>query len=207
MKHRVLCALLLCLTFDGCTSKKKIKMHQEEEGLDGGILIFADEFERPSIGDNWLSRSGRWEIKDGWLHSKGDRNEGIWLNYPLPDRVRIEFDAKSMSDDGDIKCEIFATDQRHQAGYIIIFGGWKNSISVIARLNEHGDDRMEKEIKVDKGRVYHFTLVRTGDVLRWYLDGNLVLSFLDEEPIRGKYFGFNNWASDLWFDNLKIYKL
>jgi len=199
-------ALLVALASGGCKAKKKATA-AVTEGLTGGVLVYSDDFQRDKLGPDWLSRSGRWEVKDGWLHCRGDRNEGAWLNVPLPERVRVEFDARSESDDGDLKFEIFATEQRHQTGYIVIMGGWKNTLSIIARLNEHGEDRMEADASVEKGRVYHMTAVRTDGALRWFVDGRLVLQYADEEPVRGAYFGFNDWNADVWFDNLKVSKL
>jgi hypothetical protein len=192
----------------GCgKSKKKKRAEASTEGLTGGVLVFSDDFERPELGADWLARSGRWKIRDGRLNISNDKNEGAWLNQPLPERVRVEFDAVANTDEGDLKFEIFATEQRHQTGYIVILGGWRNTVSIIARLNEHGEDRLEADAKAVKGRVHHLTAVRTDNSLRWYVDGNLVLKFDDEEPIRGTYFAFNDWAADVSFDNLRIYKL
>jgi len=49
--------------------------------------------------------------------------------------------------------------------------------------------------------------IRNDDTLRWYVDGQFVLQYKDPKPIRGSIFGFNNWASKVYFDNLKIYEL
>lgn len=192
------------LTTTGCTPAPKKHI---SDGLTGGTLVFSDDFERQDIGTNWLNKSGKWQMKDGWLHVQGDENAGVWLNSPLPDRTRVEFDAKSLSSDGDLKFEIFARAKEHQTGYIAILGGWKNKISIIARLNEHGEDRLESDANVTIGKVHHFTAVRTDNVLKWYVDGNLILQFPDKDPIDGVYFAFNNWASDAWYDNLKIFEL
>jgi len=197
--------LVAAVAIGACAKKRRGPL--VVEGLTGGVEVFSDDFERDSPSDRWLSRSGRWDIRGGWLHCRGDHNEGIWLNVPLPERVRVEFDARSLSDDGDIKFEIFATEQRHQAGYILIMGGWKNTVTIIARLNEHGEDRVEKGLTVEKGRTYHFVAVRTDGTLSWFVDNELVAQYRDEDPIRGRYFGFNDWASDLYFDNLKVFAL
>jgi hypothetical protein len=55
--------------------------------------------------------------------------------------------------------------------------------------------------------VHHFTILRTDGPLRWFVDGKPVLTFQDEDPIHGRYFGFNDWAADVAFDNLQIYRL
>jgi len=177
------------------------------DGLTGGLLVFSDDFNRDAFGDGWDNKSGKWELRDGWAHIRGDKNEGLWLKTPLPDRARVEFDAKSMSLDGDLKFEIFARERAHQTGYIVILGGWNNSISIIARLNEHGTDRLESSVVANIGQVHHFTAVRIKDTLKWFVDGKPVLTLKDADPIDGVYFAFNNWASDAWYDNLRVYDL
>lgn len=201
-------ALGVGLGVGGCASKKTPKSAtNRDDGLTGGVLVFSDDFDRDSIGEDWLQRSGKWRLVGGWVHVEGDRNEGLWLNRPLPERVRIEFDARSESADGDLKFEVFCTEQRHQTGYIGILGGWQNSISIIARLDEHGEDRKESDAQVTIGKVHRFSVVRIDDTLRFYVDGRFVLQYKDSAPIRGAYFGLNNWASRAYYDNLAIYQL
>lgn len=197
----------IALDAAACKSPRRHRPAAAREGLSGGVLVFEDDFEREALGERWLNRSGRWRIREGRLAVQGDRNEGVWLDFALPERVRIEFDARAGSDEGDLKCEVFASEARHQAGYVVILGGWNNTVSVIARLDEHGEDRLESPARAEKGRVHHFTLVRVSDTLRWYVDGALVLEYHDEDPLRGAYFGFNDWTAPVEFDNLKIYQL
>jgi hypothetical protein len=203
----VLATVALAVATTPACGKKKRKGGGNNEGLTGGVLVLSDDFQRESVGDQYLTKSTKWSIVDGWLHIQGDRNEGLWLTAPLPERVRVEFDARSMTPEGDIKCEVFNAEPRHSTGYIAVLGGWKNALSVLARLDEHGVDRMESDVKVDIGKVHHFALVRTEGSLRWYLDGKLILAYPDDAPLQGKYFGFNNWNSDIYFDNLAIYRL
>ena len=207
LRGGLLLFLALAIATGPACGKKKRKAASNADGLTGGVLVFSDDFQRDSVGDQYRTHSQKWSILDGWLHVQGDRNEGLWLTVPLPERVRVEFDARSMTPEGDIKCEIFNTEARHQTGYIAILGGWKNAISVLARMDEHGEDRMETDAKVAIGQVHHFALVRTEGSLRWYVDGRLVLAYPDEEPVRGPFFGFNNWNSDVYFDNLAINRL
>jgi hypothetical protein len=129
--------------------------------------------------------------------------------------VRVEFDARSESREGDIKVEVFgdgasyAKDDSYSAtSYVIIFGGWDNSQNVLARMDEHGDDRVVGEArKVEPGATYRFRIERIGGTLTVWVDEDILLKMDDPEPLRGRghdHFGFNNWQSDLWFDNLKV---
>ncbi len=212
MRGRVLLlAVVVVSTLGACKSSGRHRPAAAREGLSGGVLVFEDDFEREALGDRWMNRSGRWHIaragREGRVGVQGDRNEGLWLDFALPERVRIEFDARAGSDEGDLKCEVFAPEPRHQAGYVVILGGWSNTVSVIARLDEHGEDRLESPARAEKGRTHHWTLIRVSDTLRWYVDGTLVLEYHDEDPLRGRYFGFNDWNAPVEFDNLKIFEL
>ena len=203
-------ASLLLLVASGCTKPKGSGAKEEDprSHLTGGKLVFEDTFDRAELGKDWQQSTGHWKIVDGQVHCEGDENAGLWLDRKLPDRVRLEIDARSESPEGDIKFEIFNEQRSHQTGYICILGGWKNTLSIIARKDEHGDDRLTSTAKlVEKGRTYHFAVVRTGETLNWFVDGDLFMTYPDKSPVRGHYFGLNDWATKLYFDNLRIYEL
>jgi hypothetical protein len=187
---------------------------------------FRDEFEREALGSNWRALSTRWRVAEGQLCGRGAQNRGVWLRHRLPTNVRIAFDARSDSEEGDLKVEVFgdglsgATKNRYDdaTGYLLIFGGWHNSMHVLARQDEHGADRLisnlapgsatVREHPVRPHRAYRFRIERTDDNrLRWWVDGELIFERIDEEPLVGlghDHFGFNNWNAPVCFDNLEI---
>jgi hypothetical protein len=169
---------------------------------------FSDNFDRQELGQYYQGNPA-WHIKDGQVFSTGTKNQPLWLSLKLPADVVIEFDARSESPAGDIKFEIFGDGKNHESGYILIFGGWNNKISCIARLDEHGADRQElkKPEFVKIGKVHHMKVVRQGKVMRWYVDNKLLLDYFDSSPLKGPghdRMAFNNWNSHLYFDNLEI---
>lgn len=204
--------------------------------------VFEDDFERgdagpaaeggeagdPSeLGPNWTQVSTKaWRIEDGRLCGHGARNHGVWLNKTLPINARIEFDAMTTSDEGDLKAEVWgdglsaatSTSYTNATSYLAIFGGWKNSLHVLARINEHGADR--KEIPVDKasddprqrpvvrGQVYRFKIERTdGKTVRFSVDGLEYHAWEDKKPLIGAghdHFGFNEWEVKTCYDNVKV---
>jgi hypothetical protein len=173
-------------------------------------MPFSDDFERSDLGENWTGDPG-WRIKDGAAYSAGTSNRPLFLKAKLPDDAVIELDARSESPAGDIKLELYTDGKNHESGYILIFGGWNNTISCIARLNEHGHDRQElrQPGRVKMGQTHHMKVVRQDKVMRWYVDGKLLLDYYDSDPLRGDghdRLAFNNWQSHLYFDNLKIRK-
>jgi hypothetical protein len=102
-------------------------------------LPFSDTYDDPmTVSKNYFSTGGHWRTVGGQLLSPGVKNNPLWLKAKLPQNVAVEFDARSQSPEGDIKVEIFGDGSDHASGYVLIHGGWNNSLSIIARLDEHG---------------------------------------------------------------------
>ncbi|HJL17029.1 MAG TPA: DUF1080 domain-containing protein [Sandaracinaceae bacterium LLY-WYZ-13_1] len=176
---------------------------------------FSDDFEREQLGDDWHNTGGRYRIQDGWLNVQGAHNRPLWLRRRLPRDVRIEFDVRSESPEGDIKVEVFgdgssrATSESYTAtSYVVIFGGWNNTLNIIARMDEHADDRAVGERRrVEPGRTYHMRIEREGERITVWVDDEELVHMDDPEPLYGRghdHFAFNDWEADLWFDNLRI---
>ncbi len=193
-----------------------------------GKLLFEDDFERDTLGPNWRIGGGHYYIskskhcqRDGkpnrCLASDEAYNENVFLTKPLPKNVRIEFDTKSTSRRLDIKCSLFDDGKEHESGYVVLMGGWYNSLDLIARGREHDFESVcrsktpwEEGGRWKPGKWYHWTIIRKDGKLYWYVDDKLYLVYDDPEPLYGeknKYFSFSNWKSHVYFDNLKIYDL
>lgn len=181
-------------------------------------LLFSDRFDVPELGPAWKTTGTGARLEGGELVVEGLRNHPVWLTLPLPDDVRIEFDARAGSEEGDIKVELagdgrsFARSASYTAsGYVIIFGGWGNSLSAIARRDEHGGDRRTTQsLKVEAGKRYHFVITRKDGAIRWELDGQEALSYDDPDPLSGpahRHFAFGGWEARVAFDNLEIFAL
>jgi hypothetical protein len=188
----------------------------------GKSLIFEDLFERPGgeLGADYRNTAppGVYTLDGGALAVRGAYNHPLWLGRELPDDVVIELDAWSESPEGDIKVELFGDGQSYaksvsytSTGYVVIHGGWKNSLSALCRQDEHGSDRRErKDVKVVPGRRYHYVISRRGSRLEWFIDGELALELDDPAPLLGpghRFFGVNNWQTPVRFDNLRVKSL
>jgi len=176
---------------------------------------FFDDFERDKLGDVWQSTGGPYRLRDGALWVKGAKNKPLWLRRTLPRDLRIELDVRSDSTAGDIKVEVFgdgvskAEEESYTASsYVIIFGGWNNSLNVLARMDEHADDRIVgPPYKVVQGKTYHMKIERRGGTIAAWVDDHELVRMDDPDPLEGPghdHFAFNNWDSELWFDNLRI---
>lgn len=209
------CLLAAALVAVGCETRE-IGQKEAASTPDARELVFSDDFNREQLGSNWRrgageNGSGKWKIRNGMVHGSAIRNDPLWLTKPLPEKVRIEFDAKATTPEGDLKVEIFGDGNKHESGYILIFGGWDNRLDVIARLDEHGQDRKERPSKkVQAGKTYRMAVERTDGSVRWYVDGQLFMTYDDPNPLRGpdhRYFAFNDWEAPVVFDNVKVYRL
>ncbi len=179
---------------------------------------WSDNFERDEVGGNWNPTGSGYRIVSGQLSARGAKNHPLWLRKKIPRDVRVELDAWSNEGRGDIKIEIFGDGTSFDgdggsyrpSGYEVIFGGWHNSKSIIARLDEHGDDIVQRaDVKVVPKQKYRWRIERRGPRLDWYID-DMTRPFLrydDPAPLSGdghESFAINNWETDTYFDNLTI---
>ncbi len=202
---------LLILTAAGCEEQPRLYSTRAAKGE----IILREGFDRAELGERWHATGTGARIENGLLVVDGVRNHPLWLELDLPDDVRIEFDAWASTDEGDLKVELFgdgvsfATSPNYIAsGYVVIFGGWNNTLSALVRKNEHGQQRVtSSELKVQPDKRYHFVLTRTGNELHWEVNGAELLVYEDDQPLRGEgqnRFAFSGWETQAHFDNLVI---
>jgi hypothetical protein len=185
-----------------------------------------DNFNRAELGPDWNALSPAWKMQNGKLCIRGAHNKGAWLVRRLPVNARIEFEAYAESAEGDIKVELWgdgasgatAVSYTNATSYLAILGGWKNTKHVFARLNEHGEGRLEIDIDplsddermraVATGQPYHCKVERAdGKKIEWSVNGVVYFTYVDQDPLAGpghEHFGFNDWNAPVCFDNLKV---
>jgi hypothetical protein len=170
------------------------------------------------LGEVFYATGDGFQVERGALSAHGAHNHPLWLRKRLPHDVRIELDAWSTEGRGDIKIELFGDGHSYDpdggrytaTGYEVIFGGWYNAKSIIARLDEHGNDMVQRiEPKVVARRHYHWRIERRRNTVTWFVDdmASAFLRYEDPRPLENvghDYLGFNNWETDTWFDNLVI---
>lgn len=174
-----------------------------------------DDFDRDELGELWHNTGASWRIVDGQLNVRGARNRPLWLRRTLPRDVRVEFDVRSDSPEGDIKVEVFGdgssratTDSYTATSYVILFGGWSNTTNAIARMDEHAPDRaIGPRHPVQPGHTYRMKIERRGSTITAWADDFQIATMDDPDPLEGRghdHFAFNDWMVELWFDNLVI---
>ena len=191
--------------------------------------VYEDHFDGPTLGSDWRPTSPVWRIENGRLCGQNAHNHPIWLQAKLPKNARISFTAASDSPDGDLKAEIWgdgrseatAVSYTNATSYLFILGGWKNHFHVLARIDEHAADRLERRVNPDStdvrdrpvvpGIKYKFTVERTdGRTVRWSVNGLEMAKLTDPMPLVGpghEHLGFNDWEVHACFDDLSIVSL
>lgn len=189
-------------------------------------LPYQDDFSNfDTVAKNYFSTGGLWRTVNGELLSPGVKNNPLWLKASLPQNVAVEFDVRSMSPEGDIKVEIFGDGTDHASGYVLIHGGWNNSISIIARMDEHapsmgalqaealkrgGNDvvqtgvyRPDTRVRIENnpypvqiGKQYHWRIERRDKTIVWSIDGREFMRFEDPYPLAGK--GHDRFGFSSW---------
>lgn len=170
---------------------------------------FSDTFDRPTLGTDWYPSGGHWTIDNGAAYTTGANNAPLFLQVKLPDDVVIEVDVTSETTLVDSKIELMTDGRTHQSGYVFILGGWSNAMSVIARLDEHGNDRKTKQpSEVLGNKTYRWRIEKKGGELRWLLDGKLYMTYSDPKPLHGPghdRLAFSNWQNRIRYDNLQVW--
>jgi hypothetical protein len=156
---------------------------------------FKDDFERAEPGPSWFLTTNEYRISGGKLSVANAYNHPAWLRRKLPRDVVIDVDAVSRSPAGDLKVELYGDGESFDpdkggytsTGYVLIFGGWHNSLSVICRNNEHDEGRKaeRRDVRVEPGRTYHWTITRRGGTIEWKVDGQPFLGWADPDPLGG----------------------
>jgi hypothetical protein len=177
---------------------------------------WTDTFDRGELGGDYWATGKGYQLAEGALSARGAHNHPLWLRKKLPHDVRIELDCWSKEQRGDLKIELFGDGHSFDpdggaymaTGYEVVFGGWYNQKSILARLDEHGKDMAARtDVKVFANQHYHWKIERRGKKLAWEIDGKPFLTYDDPRPLENighEYLGFNNWETDTWFDNIVI---
>ena len=170
-------------------------------------LVFSDDFERPSLGKDWASLSGKWRIAAGKLACGELSDNQILLTRSFPGFQRVEFDALA---EGKRPCDlstfIHSGPAGSPCGYFLQFGGSGNTFNSLRRDGVFTTCQCEKRF-ITPGKVHKIVAEFDGAAARLTVDGQVVLEYLDAAPVLGAghdKLGFYIYTSGA-VDNVRVY--
>jgi len=160
---------------------------------------FHDNFDRASLGADWEVVSGSWEIQDGKLIAKDNRNDNVLLlTRPMSALQRIEFVAASVppgweqdpqakaGDASNLAARLHASAAKPLSGYTLQFGTQFNSANVVRRTRETVlTDATAARIQIEPGRFYKIVAEFDGKHVRMTVDEKTVLEYEETSPLLG----------------------
>lgn len=168
--------------------------------------------------------------------TSGFRRSTIWFNQTLPANFRVECDAHVLAsadtsnnfnffvnyahpqDSSLLETKSARKDANypkyHQLnGYIFTYlaNGQPESARFRFRHNP-GFLLLYEDFKYEAltGKTYHFSITKTGREFTFSVDQQMIMKHSVPDSLANHQhglFGFRTWHTDIWWDNLKIYRL
>src|SRR5262249_49148620 len=182
--------LLASSSFDG-TVKVWDGRGSALPSTDGWTVLFADDFERPDLGDRWEARNGRWSIEGGALRGElakaqdADRVAAVARLRidTLPSTAEVRFDCWS-PDAVNSEAYLHADDGAH--GLLAVLIGGRNQWAIngppgVSLVLQSGralfqEVASSQKVRVERNRRYHVRLLREPRRLTLFVDGVEVAS-------------------------------
>ncbi len=173
--------------------------------------IFTDDFDRATLGESWGLVSSEAVLTNGWLRLRGSGGNDAYavIKRAFPDNIRIEFEARFTSKTGyasDLAC--FLGGDEHTGdrnGYCLAFGADGNTCTRIQK--ETVDIRITREHVATPGKIHNIAAEIIDGALALYVDGELLLSYLDMMPLCGvkhDHLGLATYGEGAEFRNFRV---
>ncbi|MBD3346170.1 MAG: protein kinase [Chitinivibrionales bacterium] len=205
--------------------QKDIKERERE-----WVLVFEDNFSDPDFLKHWDIIYGQYKVINGSRSFvpvkpdckvingefciKGGTPQTLLLKQPMTGDIAIEFDCHQESNYlNDISCLFDVTRSTqlkrvYSNGYLLQYGSQDNTS--IRALRANAILWQKYESPVVKGKHYHIRAERVGNHLTMTVNGKVVIDIVDDKGLHGKdrnTVGITGWGSELWIDNVKIFKM
>ncbi len=152
-----------------------------------------------------------WQVKGGALHGRDTTGiiQNINFKRPVSDNIRVEWDRTVIKGAHNLNMYI-GGDNRYNA-YTLHVGGFGNPLYLALTKGENFEllDFVILDKKQDIGETYHYRVDKDKGYIRFYINGQRVINYLDYDYYSGsghQQFGFEVMASaHHTIDNLKVF--
>lgn len=197
-------------------------------------VIFKSDFKGKLNTKLWKvetkkEEAGNVYVEDGFLVMDSKPGVTVWLNKELNGNYRISYDRVVVLDSGkndrlsdlnqfwmaDIKTfegdgvfESYDSTRLYYLGY----GGNYNSTTRFRKYEGNGvkpvlAEYLEPKYLLKPNHTYRIITTVQGGRITWSIDGEVLVDYLDENPLKKGYFGFRTTWSRQKISNLKIEKI
>ncbi|MCW8129131.1 MAG: hypothetical protein KIS92_01995 [Planctomycetota bacterium] len=168
------------------------KMDALRRKLQGGEVLLRDAFDREALGDDWVPEEGTWKTggaDGGVTGTPGTKypDSFLWTKQSFKGDLVVEFEAECLSAPAhDINVVLNGRAPNYpdeKPMYLMGVGGWDNTQSGIERAPEYKLKALTELFTIEKARVYKVLAARLGSKLYLFVDGKLIVSAGDPDPL------------------------
>ena len=177
-------------------------------------LVADQDFSGPDPLAHWEITGGHGEVRNGELCLSHGEPQVLLFKGELPGDVRIEFEARQegvyLNSIGAFIGAIRPANPKEMVltGYKFEFGGFDNSMNVIERS---GCQMISQRVSpLERGAVYSVCAERNGNHLKLAVNGEEILSILDEDPLSGAdrtAVGLFGWLAETIISRIRVYTM
>ena len=189
----------------------------ENNKIEPGELLFADDFRSAPLCENWEITGGEWKTENGVCIGLYRENAGglIYSKRQFPGDVMLDFYAEIVPPcTNDLNFSFRARGWDYEKGdadigYIAGLNGWYINRTGIERYPELNITAMTEAFKAESGREYHIQTGIVGRVAFIAVDGVVVVSLMDPHPIDREdccRVGLGTYCSHIRFRDFRLYR-
>jgi len=176
----------------------------------GWTVAYTTDFSGTSAPE-WMLLEGKSEVAGGMLVVNGPEQETqlILKDHKFPGSVMVDVvGSVSGNTVSDLSPILNADDSGYRGGYLLQFGGRKNTLD---QLMKQGDDiaaTVKKQPLLVPGKAYHVVAVNDGGKISLQVDGAEVFQYTDASPLKGaghELIGFYTYHTILKLDKVTVY--
>ncbi|MEK7270283.1 MAG: protein kinase, partial [Planctomycetota bacterium] len=161
---------------------------KEEEEKGGWVVAIDDDFQRELLGEAWKPIRGKWRVQGGELVGNAEEWGAILCRERISGDVRAEMEVTIDPGAEPHDLSLFVNGAYLEragriVGYQAIFGAAGNTGTILRR--EGQNISFSPAAGLQAGQRYRIALERVEDRIRFLVDGQEVLRFVDLFPIRG----------------------
>ncbi len=203
------CVMWFCAA--GCKSADKPSA--DAQAPPGWTRVYSVDFKDvQKVPSEWEAVGGELRVAGGALELKADAGgdgQAVLKAPKCPGSVRVEAVASLVGDDVcDLSPFLNSDESGYAAGYLLQFGGGGNQENRLRREGEIVDSTVNSNVLVKAGKKYNLVAENDGGKVRLLADGQEILSFKDNQPLKGAgnaLVGFYTWGCTLRIEKIAVY--